>query len=177
MENTGPLAIRCYLEDALAAEKGATAQLLAFAQDGDDDEVRQAFAAHAGESQKQCLHLEERLEQIGGNAQPAARSLAARSHLLDVTLAPEERIVQNLIAAYTEEAAECALHQAMTELARAAGDDATAGLSRVIQTEAHRAADKFWSFIHSRSIIAFNILTIGEVDPAVETKVGEVSWS
>lgn len=177
MQNTDPSAIRRYLEDALAIEKGAEAQLRAFALEGDDDDVKQAFAAHAEESQIQSQRLAKRLEELGGNSHVSAHNLASPPAMLQIGLASEERIVQNLIAAYTEEATECALYQVLIDVAHGAGDEATVNLARSIQAEAHRAADKFWGFIPSRSIIAYNILTIGEIDPAVETKVGEVSWT
>ncbi|HEX4772500.1 MAG TPA: ferritin-like domain-containing protein [Bryobacteraceae bacterium] len=177
LENTGHAAILHYLEDALAAEKGAEAQLRAFAAEGDDDDVKQSFAAHAEESQVQSQHLAKRLEELGGDPQVSARNLASPPPVLPMALAAEERMVQNLLAAYTEEATECAMYQVLIDIARGAGDEATVDLARIIQAEAHRAADKFWSFIPSRSIIAYNILTIGEIDPSVETKVGEVSWT
>jgi ferritin-like metal-binding protein YciE len=177
LENTSSAAIRRYLEEALAAERGAEAQLRTFAGEGDDDDVKHAFAVHAEESQIQSQRLAKRLEEVGGAPQVPAHNLASSPALLQIGLAAEERIVQNLIAAYTEEATECALYQVLIDIAHGSGDEGTVTLARTIQAEAHRAADKFWSFIPSRSIIACNILTIGEIDPAVETKVGEVSWT
>jgi ferritin-like metal-binding protein YciE len=173
--------IQRYLEDAAAAESGFQAQLRAFASEGDDDEVKAAFAAHAEETRVQQEHLEKRLEELGGSS-PGIRTAAARvlglaPRTLQIAHAPEERTVQNLLTAYTMEAGECALYEALIEVARAAGDEATVDLARHIQAEAHRTADRLWSFIPSRSIIAYNVLTIGEIDPAVETKVGEASWT
>jgi ferritin-like metal-binding protein YciE len=173
--------VRRYLEDAVAAENGFEAQLRMFASEGDDDEVKTAFAFHAEETRAQCQRLSTRLEQLGGEAPSTqtavARVLSLAPRTVQIAHAPEERTVMNLIAAYTVEAGECALYEALIEVARAAGDETTVTLARGIQVEAHRAADKLWSFIPSRSIIAYNVLTIGEIDPAVDTKVGEASWT
>lgn len=169
--------LRRHFEEAVAVESGFEEQLRAFAGDGDDEEVKQAFAAHAAETRAQIERLKRRLEEIGGDPNTSARTLALIAPVLQIAYATEERIVQNLLAAYTAEAGECAMCEALIQVARAAGDETTGNLVRSIQAEAHRAADKFWGFIPSRSIIAYNVLTIGEVDPAVETKVGEVSWT
>jgi ferritin-like metal-binding protein YciE len=173
--------VRRYLEDAVAAESGFEAQLRTFASECDDDEVKAAFALHAEETRAQHKLLSARLEELGGETSPAkaavARVLSLAPRTVQIAHAQEERTVLNLITAYTMEAGECALYEALIEVARAAGDETTVTLARGIQADAHRTADKLWSFIPSRSIIAYNVLTIGEIDPAVETKVGEASWT
>jgi ferritin-like metal-binding protein YciE len=87
---------------------------------------------------------------------------------------PEEQLVQNLITAYCVETGECAMYEALAVSARTAGDSETEALAREIQAEEVRAAEKIFRFLPSRSKIAFNVLTAGELDPAVETKVGIV---
>lgn len=54
--------IRRYLEDAIAAERSFETQLRNFASDGDDDEVKETFAAHAEETRIQHELLAARLE-------------------------------------------------------------------------------------------------------------------
>jgi ferritin-like metal-binding protein YciE len=173
--------VRRYLEDAAAAESAFETQLRAFATEGDDEEVKTAFRTHAAETRTQLKLLSARLEELGGETssikEAAARVLSLAPPTVQIAHASEERTTMNLIAAYTVEAGECALYEALIEVARAAGDETTVTLARSIQAEAHRTADKLWSFIPSRSIIAFNVLTIGEVDPSIDTKVGEASWT
>lgn len=174
--------LRRYLEDAIAAEQGFEQQLRTFAgEQGDDEEVRAFFAAHADETRAQRERLAERLSELGG----AVSTLKAVTATL-FSLAPkmaqlphivEERTAQNLIAAYTVEAAECAMYEALIACARAAGDEKTTEVASRIQRAAHKAADRFWGFLPSRSLIAYNMLTVSEIDPAVETKVGESSWT
>lgn len=86
---------------------------------------------------------------------------------------PEERIVQNLITAFSVEQSECAMYEALIHVARMAGDRETETLALKIQAEENRAAESLWHLLPSRSKIAYNILTMGEVDPSVETKTQE----
>ena len=172
--------VRRYVEDAIAAEKSFEAQLRGFATDGDDDEVKAAFAAHAEETRIQHERLAARLIELGGNTSTAksilAHVLAQAPKAAQAGHIQEERTVQNLIMAYSVEASECSMYEALAALAAAAGDVTTAALAREIQQEEKRTAEKLYHFIPTRSIIAYNMLTTGEVDPAVETKVGEHSW-
>jgi hypothetical protein len=46
-------------------------------------------------------------------------------------------------------------------------------LAREIQDEERGTAEKLWSFIPSRAKIAFNLLTAGEMDPSVDTKMAD----
>jgi ferritin-like metal-binding protein YciE len=83
----------------------------------------------------------------------------------------QERTTQNLITAFAVENSECAMYEALTAAAKAAGDSATEALAREIQAEEKQTADKIWRFIPSRAKIAFNLLTVAETDPSVNTKV------
>jgi len=82
----------------------------------------------------------------------------------------EERTLQNLIVAFTTKKAESAMYEALAATAEAAGDAATARLARGSQKEEAAAAEQLWHFLPSRSKIAYNMLTVTEVDPSVETK-------
>lgn len=169
-----------YLQDALAAEEAFEKQLRAFSEEGDDDEVKAAFRQHADETGVQSGRLRARLQEL--NASPsvvksvAASLLAPAPSLAQIPSIQEERTVQNVAAAYTIEACECAMYEALAAASRAAADPATERLARSIQKEEHQAAESFWHFLPTRSLIAFNMLTVSEIDPAVETKVGEASW-
>jgi ferritin-like metal-binding protein YciE len=166
--------IRRYLDDAIAAEKSFETQLRGFAQEGDDEEVQAAFRAHADQTRVQYERLTQRLETLGGSPS-TAKSLFA--HLFALTPkavqlghSPAERLAQNLIVAFAAEKSECAMYEALASVAAAAGDESTEKLVREIQAEESEAADKIWRFIPTRSKIAFNLLTAGEIDPAIETK-------
>ncbi|MGA8026785.1 MAG: DUF892 family protein [Bryobacteraceae bacterium] len=166
--------IRRYLEDAIAAEKSFETQLREFAAEGDDDEVQSAFAFHADQTRRQYERLAARLEQIGGalsNGKNSIAQLFARaSQVVQSGRVPEERTAHNLISAFSIENGECAMYEALACLANAVGDAETEMLAREIQTEERNTAEKLARFIPSRSKIAFNMLTVSEVDPAVETR-------
>jgi ferritin-like metal-binding protein YciE len=166
--------IRRYLQDALAAEESFETQLRGFAQEGDDAEVRELFSAHAEETRAQSARLTERLRALGGTPS-AAKSFFA--HLFSLTPKSvqlgheqDERVAQSLIIAYAIEKSECAMYEALATAAVAAGDEVTEKLARGIQAQERETADKIWRFIPSRAKIAFNVLTAGEVNPAIETK-------
>ena len=170
--------IRQYLQDAIAAETSFESQLRSFAHEGGDDfEVQALFFAHAAETHRQIERLEARLNQLGGNPSGGKSFLA---HLFSfvpkvgqATHLPEEKLVQNLIAAFSVENGERAMYEALAVTARSAGDGITEALAREIAAEETAMAEKIWHFFPSRSKIAFNMLTVGEIDPSVETKVGE----
>jgi ferritin-like metal-binding protein YciE len=174
MAESSSAAIRRYLEEAIAAEASFEGQLRAFSEEGDDDEVRATFAQHADETRHHHERLSARLEQMGGSSAVSKSALAnVFSAVPKLTLAPhrpEERTAQNLIVGFAVEASECALYEVVASIAKSAGDTLTEFLAREIQAEERRTAERIWHFIPSRAKIAFNMLTVGEVDPSVETK-------
>jgi ferritin-like metal-binding protein YciE len=166
--------IRRYLEDALGAEKSFEAQLRSFAQEGDDADVQAAFLAHADETRIQSERLAERLQMLGGSSSAIKSFLARLFELAPKTVqlgdGQEQRVAQNLMTAFAIEKSECAMYEALANIAEAAGDPVTETLAREIQAQESAAADQFWRFIPTRAKIAFNMLTAGEIDPAIETK-------
>lgn len=169
--------IRQYLIDAVAAEKAFEPQLRSFAAEGDDEHVQLAFAEHAEETRVQHERLSAHLRSFSPAESQAESSLASLAEIAPKFAAAgstvEERLVQHLISAFCIESGECAMYEALATVARAAGDTATEALARQIQAEERRAAEKIWHFLPTRSKIAFNVLTADEIDPAVETKVGQ----
>lgn len=174
MIDTSTGVIRRYLAEAVAAEKNLEARLRRFAQEGDDAEVQALFGAHAEETRVQHERLAARLEALGETPSIVKSFLDELFGL--VAKAPqagdssEGRVVQNLIVAFAVEKSECAMYEALANAAVAAGDFETEKLARDIQAQEGETADKLWRFIPSRSKIAFNVLTAGEIDPAIETK-------
>jgi ferritin-like metal-binding protein YciE len=169
--------IRRYLEDAIAAERSFETQLRGFATEGDDEEVRSLFAAHAEETHLQHRRLTTRLEELGGSPS-AGKSLLAHLFALTPKSAQlghneDERTVQNLMIAYTVEHGERAMYHALIGVAEAAMDAETAQLAREIQEQETATAEKIWQLIPTRAKIAFNMLTVAETDPAVVTRATE----
>ncbi len=169
--------IRQYLQNAIRAEEAFEEQLRSFANVGDDEDVQLVFAEHAGETRAQADRLKARLVALGADELEANNWLASLAEFApkfaQAGPTEEERLVQNLITAFCIENGECAMYEALAAVARACGDQVTEKLAREIQAEERRAADKMLRFLPTRSKIAFNVLTAEEVDPAVETKVGE----
>ncbi len=167
--------LRNYIEDAIAAEKNSEVRLRSFADDTSDDvEVRSLLLTHADETYVQRQRLTDRLESLGGKP-PVLKDIVGEiftwaSRTATAKQLPEERIVQNLIAAFSIEQGECALYEALVQVARRAGDQQTETLALKIQAEENKTAERLWHLLPSRSKIAFNMLTVGEVDPSVETK-------
>lgn len=178
MAQTEVEVIRRYLQDTIAAETSFENQLRSFAHEGGDDfEVQSLFFAHAAETHRQIEKLTARLEELGGGFSGAKSSLAHlfsfAPKLAQATHLPEERLVQNLIAAFCVEHGERAMYEALAAAAQSAADRVTETLAREIAAEETATAEKIWHFLPSRSKIAFNLLTADEIDPSVETKVGE----
>ncbi|HEX3682536.1 MAG TPA: DUF892 family protein [Bryobacteraceae bacterium] len=172
-ETSGSL-IKRYLEDTIAAERSFEARLRSFAVEGDDGEVQAAFLTHAEETRVQQKRLGARLQALGGGTS-AVKSFLDQLFTLtpkstQIGHSQDERLVQNLVVAFAMEKSECAMYEALATVAAAAGDAATEELARAIQAQESETADKLWRFIPSRSKIAFNLLTAGEIDPAIETK-------
>ena len=166
--------IRRYLEEAVAAEASFEGHLRAFSEEGDDDEVRALFAQHAEETRSQHQRLTARLEGFGSTP-ASSNSVLADIFSLTPKLAqtprvPEELTAQNLVIGFAVETSECALYEALATVAKSAGDTATEYLAREIQREQRQMADRILRLIPSRVKIAFNMLTVGEVDLSVETK-------
>jgi ferritin-like metal-binding protein YciE len=169
--------IRRYLQDAIAAEISFESQLRAFAKEGDDEEVQSFFSLHADQTKFQYDRLAARLQDLGESVSGAkaffAQVFGLAPKTAQITHSQEERTAQNLVLAFSIEQAECATYEALASVARAANDAATESLARQIQIEEREAANRLWRFLPSRSKIAFNMLTAGEVDPSVETRASE----
>jgi ferritin-like metal-binding protein YciE len=175
MSETPAEVIKRYLEDAIAAEKSFETQLDAFSKEGDNLEVRAAFANHSLETKSQYQRLEMRLESLGGTASAAKSFLA---HLF--SLAPqaakmghekEERTVQNLMIAFSVENSELAMYEALAAVAEAAGDSITENLAREIQKEEKSAAEKIWKLIPTAATLSFVRVTTRPPDTPVATSV------
>ena len=169
--------IQTYLADAIAAEASIEAQLRDFASEGDDDEVKAVFAKHADDTLRHQQRLTGRISELGGSPS-AGKNLLARLFSLTPRAAQlghiqEERTVQNLIMAYTAARSQQAMYQALLSVAEASGDLPTTALAREIQAEETSTAEKLWHFLPTRSKIAYNMLTVQEIDPSVETRVAD----
>jgi len=165
---------RSHVEDAIAAEKHLETRLRDFASGCDDDEIKETFFAYAGKAHE---HHEKLVELFHPADAPSnGKTLAARLFgpvpvSTQTGFIQEERPVQYLIVAYTSAAAAAALYETLV-----APDGDRFSLGPVFQADHAHMAEKLFHLIPTRSIIAYNMLTVAEIDPSVETKVGEASW-
>ncbi len=83
----------------------------------------------------------------------------------------EERILQGIIAVFTALNAKRAAFAGLRQLALENGVSDLAEAAAKVEAQAEEAAGCAWHFLPSRSKIAFNMLTLDEVDPAVDTKM------
>jgi hypothetical protein len=157
------------LADAIATEFASQKQLLSFAAEGDDAEVQGMFATLAEQARSHTDPLQKCLASSGGELEGKALTFC-ELELSSNTV--EERFVHNLITAFCIQSAQCALYQALAQIAQQSGDTVTEQLARECQAARQNAAQTVFHFIPTRSKIAFNVLTADEIDPAVETKVG-----
>jgi len=175
MSETAVEVITRYLEDAIAAEKSFETQLDGFSKEGDNIEVRAAFAHHAVETKSQHQRLEMRLEALGGTASAAKSFLAHLFNLAPQTAKlghdPEERTTQNLMIAFAVENSELAMYEALATVAEAAGDVVTATLAREIQKEEKAAADKIWKLLPLAAAESFVRVTTPPPDSTMAASV------
>ncbi len=140
--------------------------------------MQSALASNADEAKSQHDRLQERLQAaastpVSPNEDEADISALAPQIADEADDIPEEEILQSLLAAYVGETGGVAMYESLAEVARSAADSQTENLTRQIQTEKRRAAERIWRLLPSRSKIAFNMLTVSEIDPAVETKMAD----
>ena len=172
--------LKDYLDRASEVERTVALRLREFAGDASEDaEVQGLFLAHAEETTLQQTKLVERLAEIGGPSGHGNRESGVVSilnltpQLFQASKISEERLLQNIIAAYAAESGEAAMCEHLAQLAVAVGDSITESLARDIQRDSQVTAGKLWHFLPTRSKIAFNMLTVSELDPAVETKMAD----
>lgn len=171
----GSMSLVCgYLNDAISAGKGFESELRKFAGEGDDEDVQTAFSTRAEQAKRQQERLLERLQELGGGISTDSHDFA---HVFEAVAQPlssgeiqEERAVYRLVTAYGIEQDGYAFYETLAVIAAAAADTTTEALARQIQAEEQQAGRKLFSFIRSRSKIAYNMLTPNELDPAVDTK-------
>jgi ferritin-like metal-binding protein YciE len=170
MAETSVDAIKRYLVDAIAAERSFETQLEGFAKEGDNAAAKSLFQQHALETKRQYERLTARLEALGGSPSTAKSFLA---HVFG--MAPkaaslgheqEERVTQNLIAAFAVENSEVAMYESLINSAEAAGDSQTASLAREIQAEERATAEKVFKLIPSAAQTAFQRITAGSSSTA-----------
>ncbi len=172
MPNTGIGPVRRLLNEAVISAASLETVFRKFAAEGDDEDVQTAFVAQADTARIQQERLTERLDRFG-----EVPANTKESGVPDFTLPvletghiQEERTVHHLITAFAIQAGACAFFEVLANTAAAVADEETRALAKQMQEEPQAAAAKMFSFIRSRSKIAYNMLTPNELDPAVETK-------
>lgn len=173
MADTSRGVIRRYLAEAVKTEKEAESRFLAFAQRGDDAEVQGAFQACASQARLHHQRLSARVESLGETASSVKGffdELFSANPRLGRPDSDEESVVDSLVRAFAMQQGQSAIYEVLANAAVAAGDSETETLARAIQADESASAAKLWHFLPSRSKIAFNLSTAGEIDPAIETK-------
>ena len=131
------------------------------------------FESSAARASAHTQILESRLTALNGTEHggfhPLAEMLAMAPKAAQIGHIAEERITQNLIRGFALSKSACAMYRALESAARTARDEQTAELADQLAREEESAAERFWHFLPSRSKIAYNVLTAGEIDPSVET--------
>ena len=163
-----------YLNQAISAERGFESQFRSCAKDGDDADVQTFFVRCADRASANVEILATRLSALNatehGGTHFLADLLAMAPKLGQTGHTAEERIAQNLMQGFALAKSGCAMYLALQSAARAARDGQTQELAGRLGSEAEAAAEQFWHFLPSRSKIAYNVCTAGEIDPAVETR-------
>ncbi len=142
----------------------------------DDEEVESLFSEHAVEVRDHRESLGRRLAEMGEESQTDSETSSLRELTPPITATGhriEERLLQNLLVSYTLEAGCRAYSEVLFSMAAAANDEPTERLAQQAREEERRTAEKTLHLIPSRSKIAFNMLTVDEVDPAIETKLAD----
>lgn len=166
--------IRRYLEHAITAEKHFETELRNLAAQGDDDEVQGAFreAADRGLRHQELLRAQLSILTASPSIAPEFSVAFLDWSFLNFegVRVEEERTAKNLIRAYGLTNAGCALYAGLSTYLEGTREAEIRSLASEFQGDYREAAERIFRFIPSRSKIAFNMLTISETDPAVETK-------
>lgn len=168
--------LRQLLANAVAIEQSGEQRWREFAAaTGDDDEVRSLFEASAVSAVSNGQRVRLRLEELGAasdatNVQQPDDVLQAAPQIGQNARGVEERVLHNLMFTSAEKAGQCALYKSLGATAAVIGDSATAILAKEIEESERKILEGVGHLLPSRSKIAFNMLTVSEVDPAVETK-------
>jgi hypothetical protein len=164
------------LANAAAVERSAEQRWREFAAvTGDDEEVRSLFETGAATAKSNGQRVQMRLEDLDAvlettGAQELNDVLQAAPQIGQNARSVEERLLHNLIFASAEKAGRCALYKSLGATAAVTGDAVTASLAKEIEENERKILERVGHLLPSRSKIAFNMLTVSEVDPAVETK-------
>lgn len=164
MAQQAPNDVICrYLEDAIAAEKNFENTLRANAKEAEYPQVKALFEQHADETRMQHERLTARLQELGGKPSGVKSFLA---HMFG--MAPKmaqlghdeaEKSTQDLVMAYSVEASEIAMYEALVAACEASGDMVTAQLARDIQSEERRTAEMIWTHLPTVAADSFAKVT------------------
>jgi hypothetical protein len=163
-----------YLNQAISAERSFESHFRSCSKDGDDADVQTFFEVSADRASFNAEALATRLSALNAAEHQGSHILgdllAMGPKLAQTGHIAEERITQNLIQGFALSKSACAMYLALQSAARVARDEQTGELAVRLGSEAEATAGQFWHFLPSRSKIAYNVCTAGEIDPAVETR-------
>ena len=139
--------------------------------EGDDEDVQKFFLQQADLASDEAEFF---LNYSGGEVDGTS-DLSELVTQIPLALATarisEERILQGIIAVFTALNAKRAAFAGLRQVALKTGVSDLARAAAKVEAQAEEASGRAWHFLPSRSKIAFNMLTLDEVDPAVDTKM------
>ena len=148
-----------YLEDAQAAEVGASEMLQSFHNEANSDAARSELEAHLMLAKDHALRVEKRLRELGG--QPSGgksffNSLMAKiGDMIHGGHDAYDKTTQDLIKAYAVDHMAVGMYAALAAFSRAYGDLDTASLAEQIMGEEKDAADKIRPLVASSAADTF----------------------
>lgn len=158
------------IKDATDFTKILATQLRVLSDNGDDGEVRDFLLRQADTAASERDRL---LQATAGESDSNRLGVELASK---IPLAPflertqEEKILDALLVAFSALNVKRAMLTGLRAAADKAGDTDIGKFAADAAASAAQATSEAWRFIPSRSKIALNVLTAGEIDPAVETK-------
>ena len=165
--------LRHRLGDAILLTQNLEREFRSLSREGDDEDVQSFFLEQADLSADEAQYF---LNYASGEVESQSE-LGEFVTQIPLALATaritEERLLQGLIATFTALSAKRAL---LTVLGRTASDVNETDLAQAARTAAGKATDasaRAFHFIPTRSKIAYNMLTVDEADPAIDTKMAD----
>jgi ferritin-like metal-binding protein YciE len=140
----------------------------------EDKEVQSLFEQIVETSGTHERLLRARLSELGADGPSIPLSITSSGvdlFTMQRSKVTEEEVLRSILSTYVSTAGQCALYDTLVALAGTAGDEATKALAEELGQTEQGTAERIWHLIPTRSKIAFNMLTVSEVDPAVETKL------
>ena len=165
--------LRQILGDAILLTQNLEREFRSLSREGDDEDVQSFFLEQADLSADESQYF---LNCASGEVESQS-DLGEFVTQIPLALATarisEERLLQGLIATYTALSAKRALLITLNQTASNANETELAQVAESAAGKATEASGRAFHFIPTRSKIAYNMLTVDEADPAIDTKMAD----